>query len=119
MRPGTGQAAGPAGRARLPLGGITGGGDWRTAPLLKTRTAAGFCLRAPPQGACAYVNDCEHCSSNRPDPASLQVLAAHRLDADALARDAEARGWIDEAARHHRLIARLDALIAETEAAAG
>ncbi|PAY21639.1 transposase, partial [Dietzia natronolimnaea] len=35
------------------------------------------------------------------------------------ARDAESRGWIDEADRHHKLLNRLDALIADTEAAAG
>jgi len=108
-----------AGRVQLPLADITGGKDWRTTPLLKSRMAGGFCLRAPAQGACSYANICEHCPSYRADPSSLPVLAAQRVDAEALARDAEERGWIDEAERHHRLIARLDALIADTEATAG
>jgi hypothetical protein len=43
------------------------------------------------------------------------VLAAQRVDAAALARDAEARGWTSEVARHQRLIERLDAHIHATE----
>jgi hypothetical protein len=39
------------------------------------------------------------------------VLAAQRLDAEVLATDAQARGPIAEADRHHQLIARLDAHI--------
>ena len=109
----------PAPRPQLPLTDITGGKDWRSTPLLKSRMAGGFCLRAPAQGACSYANICEHCPSYRADPSSLPILAAQRVDAEALARDAEDRGWIDEAERHHKLIARLDALIADTEATAG
>lgn len=41
------------------------------------------------------------------------MLAAQHQDAQALAADAEARGWIEEADRHHRLIARLDAVMAQ------
>jgi hypothetical protein len=109
----------PAGRVQLPLADITGGKDWRSTPLLKSRMAGGFCLRAPAQGACSYANICEHCPSYRADPSSLPILAAQRVDAEALARDAEERGWIDEAQRNHKLIARLDALIDDTEATAG
>jgi len=111
-------AASPSGRVQLPLADITGGNDWRATPLLKSRMAGGFCLRAPAQGACSYANICEHCPSYRADPSSLPILAAQRVDAEALAKDAEQRGWIDEAERHHKLIARLDALIADTEATA-
>ncbi len=39
-------------------------------------------------------------------------------DAEALARDAQARGWISEAERHRRLIARLDAVIGHAQAQA-
>lgn len=109
---------GPGGRTQLPLADITGGQDWQDTPLLKSRMAGGFCLRTPAQGACAYANICEHCPSYRAEPSSLPILAAQRVDAQALARDAEDRGWIDEADRHHKLINRLDALIADTEAAA-
>lgn len=117
--PAPGDAALPAGRTQLPLTVITGGKDWQDAPLLKSRMAGGFCLRAPAQGACTYANICEHCPSYRSEPSSLPILAAQRVDAAALAQDAEQRGWIDEAARHHKLIARLDALITDTEAQAG
>jgi hypothetical protein len=41
---------------------------------------------------------------------------AQRVDAEALARAAEQRGWIAEAERHQRLIARLDTLIDEAQA---
>lgn len=110
---------GPSGPIRLPLADITGGTDWKETPLLKSRMAGGFCLRAPAQGACSYANICEHCPSYRSEPSSLPILAAQRVDAAALAQDAQRRGWIDEAERHHQLIARLDALITETEAQTG
>jgi integrase len=100
-----------AARTSLPLTDITGGADWRTTPLIKSRLAGGFCLRAPAQGACTYANICEHCPSFHSDASSLAVLTAQRVDARALAQDAEERGWITEAARHHKLIARLDTLI--------
>jgi integrase len=100
----------PTGRLRIP---VTGDGDWRDAPAIKARLAGGYCLRAPAQGSCPYANICEHCPNFRTDGASVSVLSAQRIDAEALAVDAEARGWIDEADRHRRLIARLDALLAE------
>jgi hypothetical protein len=68
------------------------------------------------QGACSYANICEHCPSYRSHPSSLPILAAQRVDAEALAQDAEERRWIGEAERHHQLMARLDTLIADTEA---
>jgi integrase len=101
------------GRRTLPLADITGGADWRDTPLLKSRMAGGFCLRAPAQGACTYANICEHCPSYRAEPSSLPILAAQRIDAEALATDAEKRGWITEAERHRRLITQLDTLISE------
>jgi integrase len=106
----------PGGRAGLPLADVTGGAEWKDAPALKSRLAGGFCLRAPAQGACAYANICEHCPSFRTDTGYLPVLAAQRTDAEQLARDAEERGWISEADRHRKLIARLDDLISGTQA---
>jgi hypothetical protein len=90
-------------------------GDWRVAPAIKSRLGGGFCIRAPAQGACPYANICEHCPAFRTDAGHLPVLASQRLDAQALAADAEARGWITEAERHRRLIERLDAHIAGAE----
>jgi integrase len=110
------QARTPAtGRISLPLADITGGADWKNTPLLKSRMAGGFCLRAPAQGACTYANICEHCPSFHTEPSSLPILAAQRVDADALARDAEQRGWISEAERHKRLITRLDTMISQAQ----
>jgi integrase len=103
-------------RTSLPLADITGGMDWKDTPLLKSRLAGGFCLRAPAQGACAYANICEHCPSFHTEASSLPILAAQRVDAQALARDAEQRGWIAEAERHQRLIAQLDVLIDKGQA---
>ena len=103
----------PAGPRRIPLSS----GDWREAPFIKARLAGGYCLRAPAQGACPYANICEHCPSFRTDAASISVLGAQRLDAEALAADAEARGWLDEAERHRRLVARLDMLMGEATTA--
>jgi len=100
----------PTERLRIP---VTGDGDWRDAPAIKARLASGYCLRAPAQGSCPYANICEHCPNLRTDSASVSVLSAQRIDTEALVADAEARGWIDEADRHRRLIARLDTLLAE------
>lgn len=101
----------PTGAVRIPVRAEPAG-DWREEPAYKSRLAGGYCLRAPAQGACPYANICEHCPSFRSDPASVAILAAQRVDAQALAADAEKRGWIDEADRHRRLVARLDVLIA-------
>ncbi|MFE3230124.1 tyrosine-type recombinase/integrase [Nocardia sp. NPDC059228] len=109
----------PAGTKALPLADITGGRDWTEAPALKSRLAGGFCLRAPAQGACPYANICEHCPNFRTDATYLPILAAQRADAAKLAQDAEHRGWISEAERHHELLARLDAAIADAQQSAG
>lgn len=111
----------PTGRPPIPAtnGGACENGcgdndDWRNAEAVKSRLAGGHCLRALAQGACPYANICEHCPSFRTDTASIAVLAAQRVDTEALAADAQARGWIDEADRHHKLLDRLDTLIAQT-----
>jgi hypothetical protein len=84
------QARIPApGRRSLPLADSTGGADWKDTPLLKSRLAGRFCLRAPAQGACAYANICEHRPSFHAAPSSLPILAAQRVDAETLAVDAE------------------------------
>jgi len=103
----------PERRTRIPLTS----NDWREAPAIKSRLAGGYCLRAPAQGSCPYANICEHCPSFRTDAASISVLSAQRVDAAALAADAESRGWVDEADRHRRLVERLDALLAEASGA--
>ena len=112
----------PTGRTTIPVTAAAGdrsgrcghNADWRDAPVIKSRLAGGHCLRAPAQGACPYANICEHCPSFRTDTASVAVLAAQRIDTAALADDAEQRGWIDEADRHRKLLARLDTLLAQT-----
>jgi hypothetical protein len=90
--------------------------DWRSAPLIKARLAGGYCLRTPAQGVCPYTNICEHCPNFRTDTAFLAVLGAQRADTQALTADAEARGWSDEAARHRRLLERLDLLMTRAHA---
>jgi integrase len=90
--------------------------DWRQAPLIKARLAGGYCLRTAHQGSCAYANICEHCPNFRTDAGFLAVLGAQRTDAEALAADAEARGWGEEAARHRRLLERIDLLMARAQA---
>ena len=107
----------PAGQAMLPVTDITGGtADWKDTPLIKSRLAGGYCLRTAAQGSCAYANICEHCPSFRTGAAFLPVLAAQRADTETLLADAEARGWGEEAARHRRLLERLDQRMAQTEA---
>jgi integrase len=106
----------PAGQAVLPVTDITSGNkDWKDTPLIKSRLAGGYCLRTAAQGSCAYANICEHCPSFRTDAAFLPVLAAQRADTETLLADAEARGWGEEAARHRRLLERLDRRMAQTK----
>ena len=105
----------PGNRTELPIAAVTGG-NWRDAPLIKARLAGGYCLRAAAQGPCAYANICEHCPNFRSEASFLPVLQLQRADAEALAADAAARGWGDEAARHRRLIERLDLLITQANA---
>jgi hypothetical protein len=62
------------------------------------------------------VNICEHCPNFRSEATLLPVLQLQRADAEALAIDAQARGWGEEATRHRRLIERLDLLIAQSHA---
>ena len=105
----------PAERTQLPIAAIAGG-NWRDAPLIKSRLAGGYCLRAAAQGPCAYANICEHCPNFRSEATFLPVLQLQRADTDALAADAAARGWGEEAARHRRLLDRLDHLISQADA---
>ena len=84
---------------------------WQDTPLIKARLSGGYCLRTAAQGVCAYTNICEHCPNYRTDATFLPILAAQRVDAEALAADAERRGWGDEVARHRRLVDRLDILM--------
>lgn len=108
----------PNGRTPIPITTNPASGtddDWRDAPAIKSRLAGGHCLRAPAQGACPYANICEHCPNFRTDAASIAVLAAQRVDTQALIADAQTRGWIDEANRHQQLLDRLDTLIAQAQ----
>ena len=105
----------PAERTQLPIAAITSG-NWRDAPLIKARLAGGYCLRTAAQGPCAYANICEHCPNFRAEASFLPVLQLQRADTEALAADAAARGWGEEAARHRRLIERIDLLIAQAHA---
>jgi len=99
-------------RTQLPITEISGGSsDWRDTPAVKARLAGGYCLRTQAQGACAYANICEHCPNFRTEQTFLPILAAQRADAAALAADADARGWHDDAARHHDLVNRLDLIM--------
>jgi site-specific recombinase XerD len=91
--------------------------DWRQAPLIKARMAGGYCVRTLAQGVCPYTNICEHCPNFRSDSTFLPTLLTQRADAASLAADADTRGWGEEAARHRRLIERLDAVIARADTA--
>jgi len=102
----------PGERTQLPVAALAGG-NWRDAPLIKSRLAGGYCLRAAAQGPCAYANICEHCPNFRNDASFLPVLQLQRVDTEKLAADAAERGWGDEAARHRRLLGRLDLLIGQ------
>jgi integrase len=103
-------------RTPLPITDISAGAtDWKDTPTIKARMAGGYCLRTPAQEACVYANICEHCPNFRTESTFLPILATQRADAAALAADAEARGWDQEATRHRRLVERLDQLMNQTD----
>lgn len=89
--------------------------NWRSAPLIKSRLASGYCVRTTEQGACTYTHICEFCPTFRTDAGFLGVLAAQRADTETLAADALARGLDGEVLRHRRIIERLDLLMDRTE----
>ena len=91
--------------------------DWRSVALIKARLGAGYCVRTLAQGSCAYTNICEHCPNFRSDATFLPILLTQRVDTEGLVADAEARRWDEEAARHRRLLERLDRLISDAESA--
>lgn len=88
--------------------------DWLTGATIKTALAAGYCPRAPAQGACTYANICEHCPSYHTTIQDLPLLARQRDTATALAEDAQRRRWDTETERHLRLITRLNTVIEQT-----
>ncbi|VAZ81072.1 Tyrosine recombinase XerD [Mycobacterium persicum] len=103
-------------RTPLPIADISAGAtDWKDTPTIKARMAGGYCLRTPAQEACVYANICEHCPNFRTESTYLPILATQRADAAALAADAQARGWDQEATRHRRLVDRLDQLMNQTD----
>jgi integrase len=102
--------------ATVSVADLTGGLDWKISPLIKTRLASGFCLRATSQGPCAHANICEHCPSYHTEPANVAALTAQRGDTQTLADDATERGWAAEAERHRALLARLDILLTQADA---
>lgn len=91
--------------------------DWRTAPLIKARSGSGYCLRTLQQGACPYANICEGCPSLRVDVTFLPALSSQLTDTKVLLGDAETRGWDTEAARHRRLVGRLEDLVSDGQSA--
>ena len=52
--------------------------DWRSAPLIKSRLAGGYCVRTVAQAVCPYTNICEHCPNFRSDATFLPVLLTQR-----------------------------------------
>jgi site-specific recombinase XerD len=77
--------------------------SWLGSEMLKTRVAHGYCARHQSAGACPYANICETCGNFVTGPEFQGALKAQRSDIQTLEADARARGWLDEAARHHRV----------------
>lgn len=48
-------------------------------------------------------------------PPETRSIGSSTTYAEALATDAGARGWLEEADRHRRLVARLDVLLAQAQ----
>jgi integrase len=74
--------------------------SWLSSEMLKTRVAHGYCSRSEVAGACPYANICEQCDNYQPAPEFAAALTAQLADVEALRRDAQDRGWDNEATRH-------------------
>jgi len=68
--------------------------------MLETRVAHGYCSRHLAAEACPYANICEQCDNFTTSAKSLPQLQTQLADAIELRRDAEARSWDGEVARH-------------------
>ena len=74
--------------------------DSKQAPAVKARLVGSFCIRAQAQGPVCLR---QHLPAPLQFPHRCRLpaaLAAQRADAETLARDAEARGWISDADRN-------------------
>jgi len=102
----------PAGRPVVP-DHVT----WLNAEMIKTRLANGYCTRHLAQGACAYANICETCDNFTPGATMADIITAQLHDQQALADDAQQRGWASEHARHDHVATALEEHLATIERA--
>ncbi len=94
---------------------ITSNADWKDTPTVKACLAGGFSCAPPPKAPALTRTSVSIAPASAPTPPTFQSW--QRTDAATLTADAQARGWIDKADRHRRLLDRLDALIAQTQEA--
>jgi integrase len=83
--------------------------QWLHSEMLKTRVAHGYCSRDQAAGACPYANICEQCDNFTTNTTFAPTIDDQIQDLQTLSADASQRGWTDEAARHNRVIASLQA----------
>lgn len=106
--------AGPG--AEAVRGGVLGIGavDWLKTNFLKTELELGHCLRLPAEGPC----ECElflTCSRFVTTPAYALRLRERRALEQALAEDADKRGWPREVERHRCIATRIEKLLADMD----
>ncbi len=75
----------PVGRSRIP---VTGDGDWRDAPRSTPVSLAAIACELPPRAPAPMPTYANTVPNFRTDAASVSVLSAQRVDAEALATDA-------------------------------
>ena len=111
----------PTGKTRIPVSGaslrqlqttMTGETPRRSSRASPAATAS----ERPPKAPAPTPTSANTAPASAPTPPRSPVLAAQRVDTEALLDDAAQRGWIDEADRHRRLLDRLDTLIAQADA---
>ena len=111
--PGQGPARPGAATARprpVPAAAADHQRDWQKAPRCSRPASPVGTASAPPRRAPAPTpTSANTARTSAPTPASCPILAAQRADTAVLAADAEARGWAEEAARHHARSNALDA----------
>ena len=108
-RPATGRTQPAAGRHHRRR-------DWKETPAASSPAwPAGSASAPPPKAPAPTPTSANTAPASAPTPAHLPVLAAQRVDAEALAPTPKPAAGSARPTRHRRLIARLDTLISEAQ----
>ena len=91
--------------------------DWRSAPLIKARLGGGYCVRTLAQGRAPTRISASTARTSAPMPPSSRRCSPNGSTPRRWWPTLRPADWGEEAARHRRLIERLDRLISDAQSA--